>query len=151
MKKFVQTMIVTASLATVSVTAHGLKDAEGAIEYRQAVFHLVAAHFGQMGAMVKGKKEFSAEEFDYRAESLKALSLMPLEGFTFPGADKGDFKAKPAVWKDMDAFKAKLSTFQEDAAALAEATKSGSMDTIKPAFLKTAKNCKGCHSDFKFK
>ncbi len=139
----------TVSLVLSSSFVSAFEKAEDAIEYRQSVFSLVATHFGHMGAMVKGKKDFNAEEFAYRADSVKALSKMPLEGFTFPGSDKGDTKAKPAVWSDMSEFKAKLTQFQKDADNLASAAATGSMDKIKPVFGATAKNCKSCHSDFK--
>lgn len=141
-----------ASVACIALTSSQLQafeDADEAIEYRQAVFSLVAAHFGEMGAMVKGKSEFDAKAFAYRADSLEALAKMPLEGFTFPGAEKGDTKAKSAVWKEMDKFKSKLAQFQQDAVDLASIAESGDMGKIKPVFLKAAKNCKGCHTDFK--
>lgn len=132
-----------------STFALAFEEAGDAIEYRKAVFSLVATHFGAMGDMVKGKKDFDGEEFEYRAESLEALSKMPLEGFTFPGSEKGETKAKPEVWSDMDSFKAKLKQFQEDADNLADVADSKSLDKIKPVFLQTAKNCKSCHNDFK--
>lgn len=140
-----------AAPAAVAGTDAHFKDADEAIEYRQAVFTLVKAHVGVMGAMVKGKMDYDAAEFAYRAESLKALSNMPLEGFTYPGSDKGDTKAKAAVWKDMDGFKAKMEKFQSDSDALAEAAKAGSLDAAKPAFITTVKNCKACHKDYKNK
>lgn len=138
-------------MAAPAAFAETFKEADDAIEYRQAVFTLVKTHVGVMGAMVKGKKDFDAAEFAYRAESLKALSKMPMEGFTYPGSDKGDTKAKAAVWKDMDGFKAKMDKFESDSAALAKAAASGSMDTIKPAFINTVKNCKACHKEYKNK
>lgn len=147
-KKICTTVGVTGLLmAGTSVSA--FDSSADAIEYRQNVFSLVAAHFGEMGSMVKGEKTFDAKEFAYRANSLEALSKMPLEGFTFPGSDKGNTKAKPAVWSDMDGFKEKLTQFQTDSEALAKAAQSGDMKSIKPVFMTTAKNCKSCHSDFK--
>ncbi|WP_305453276.1 cytochrome c [Oceanobacter sp. 2_MG-2023] len=141
--------ISLASACTFSAVAHGNDEVEDAIEYRQAVFHLVAAHFGQMGDMIKGKKDFDAVEFQYRANSLDALSKMPMEGFTVPGSDKGDTKAKPAVWEKPALFEEKMTKFQKDSSALAKAAQSGDMDTIKPVFMEAAKNCKSCHTDFK--
>ncbi|WP_221794542.1 c-type cytochrome [Oceanobacter mangrovi] len=143
--------IVTASMITAAsiASAHAMEDAEDAIEFRQSVFHLVGAHTGQMGDMIKGKKDFDAAEFQYRADSMAALAKMGLEGFTYPGSDKGDTKAKPAVWEDMDGFKTKMNKFVSDTAALSAAAKSGNLDTIKPAFMEAAKNCKACHTDYK--
>ncbi|ROQ25817.1 c-type cytochrome [Gallaecimonas pentaromativorans] len=141
--------LVLATLVLVAPLAQAFDNKDEAIHYRQSVFTLVAAQFGEMGAMVKGEKPFDAKEFQYRAESLAALSKMPLEGFLYPGSDKGGTKAKAAVWQKTDEFKAKLAHFQKDATNLAEAAQSGDLSTIKPAFMATAKNCKACHSEFK--
>lgn len=150
MKKIAKLSAIALMSTAAIASAHGSADNDS-IEYRQAVFHLVASHFKQMGAMIKGKKPFDAAEFQYRADSVDALAKMPLEGFTSAEAQDGESKAKPAIWKNMDDFKSKLSQFQTDASALAMAAKSGDMSTIKPAFGATAKNCKSCHGDYKFK
>ncbi len=149
MIKKISVLAVVGSLFLSSTQLLAFEDGDEAIDYRQAVFSLVASHFGKMGDMVKGKTEFDAKDFAYRAESVDALAKMPLEGFTFPGSDKGDTKAKPAVWKDMDTFTAKLTQFQKDASELAAVAKGGDMGKIKPVFLTAAKNCKSCHTDFK--
>lgn len=138
-----------ALLLALAPAAQAFDNKDDAIHYRQSVFTLVAAHFGEMGAMVKGKVPFDEATFLYRAKSLAALSKMPLEGFLYPGSDKGKTKAKEAVWQNMDEFKKHLTHFQNDAANLEKAAETGQMDVIKPAFLTTAKNCKACHSDFK--
>lgn len=144
------TRLACATIATAVIpAAWAFKDAEGAIEYRQSAFTLIAEHVGQMGAMIRNEKPFDAAEFKYRASSVEALSKMPLEGFNYPGADKGKTKAKPEVWENMKDFTARMSKFQDNAATLAKATASGDLDTIKPAFMDTMKNCKACHTDYK--
>ncbi|WKE66482.1 cytochrome c [Gallaecimonas kandeliae] len=143
MKKLLLAALLVAPLA------QAFDNKDDAIHYRQSVFDLVAAHFHEMGSMVKGDKAFDAKEFQYRAASLAALSKMPLEGFLYPGSDKGDTHAKAAVWEKMDEFKEHLSGFQADAAALEKAAAGGELAAIKPAFMKTAKNCKACHTEFK--
>ena len=148
-KKNLARLACVAIATTAIPAAWAFKDADGAIEYRQSVFVLVAEHVGQMGAMIRNEKPFDANEFKYRASSVEALSKMPLEGFSYPGADKGKTKAKPAVWEDMKDFTARMSKFQDNAAALAKASASGDLDTIKPAFMETMKNCKACHTDYK--
>jgi cytochrome c556 len=148
--KIITSALLGASLLTCAVPAvQAFDEPKDAIEYRQAAFDLIAEHVGQMGAMIRNEKPFDADEFKYRANSVDALSKMPLEGFTFPGADKGQTKAKPAVFENMDDFKSRLKTFQEQAARLAVAANSGDIDTIKPAFMDTMKNCKSCHTDYK--
>ncbi|WP_341503302.1 cytochrome c [Gallaecimonas sp. GXIMD4217] len=148
MRKYALAAALAAPLLA-SPLAQAFDDKDEAIDYRRSVFSLVAKHFGEMAAMVKGKKDFNAEEFQYRAESLKALSHMPLEGFLYPGADKGDTKARAEVWENTEEFKKRLSGFQADTVALLDKAKSGDLNAIKPAFVAAAKNCKACHKDFK--
>ena len=136
------------TLATIA-PAQAFDDADDAIEFRQSVFHLVAAHTGALGDMIKGKTDYDAGEASYRAESMAALAKMGLEGFEYPGSNKGETKAKPAVWSDMDGFKAKMAKFESDTAALASAAQSGDQGAVKAAFVTAAKNCKACHSDYK--
>ena len=138
------------ALATAVIpAAWAFKDADEAIKYRKAGFTLISEHVGQMGAMIRNEKPYDAKEFQYRAESVAALSLMPLEGFMYPGSDKGETKAKPAVWENMEGFSKSLKTFQDQAAALAKASASGDLATAKPAFMDVMKNCKSCHTDYK--
>ncbi|MGS0673588.1 c-type cytochrome [Shewanella sp. 0m-4] len=140
-------LAATATLAT-SAYANNFKEADDAIDYRQSAFSMIAHNFGDMGAMLKGKKEFNAEVFAMRAENVAALSKLPLEGFV-AGSDKGDTEALAKVWSDKADFDAKMKTFQENAAILALAAKSGDKKEMKQAFGNTGKSCKGCHDVYK--
>jgi len=137
-----------ASLLSGMALAHNFDDAKEAIEYRQSAFSLIAYNFGDMGAMLKGKKPFDAEVFAMRAQHVAALSKLPIEGF-IPDSDKGHTDALAKIWQDKADFDAKMSQFQENAAALAEVAKGNNQDEIKQAFMKTGKSCKGCHDNFK--
>ena len=44
-----------------------------------------------------------------------------------------------------------MQGFADSTAALATASKSGDMDTIKPAFAKVADSCKTCHKKYRAK
>ncbi|MGS0679574.1 c-type cytochrome [Shewanella sp. 125m-7] len=140
-------LAATATLAT-SAFANNFKETDDAIDYRQSAFSMIAHNFGDMGAMLKGKKEFNAEVFSERAENVAALSKLPLEGFV-AGSDKGDTEALAKVWSDKADFDAKMKTFQENAAILAVAAKSGDKKEMKKAFGNTGKSCKGCHDVYK--
>ncbi len=140
-------LAATATFAT-SVYANNFKEAEDAIEYRQSAFSMIAYNFGDMGAMLKGKKEFNAEVFAMRAENVAALSKLPLEGF-IAGSDKGDTEALAKVWGDKADFDAKMKTFQENAAVLAQVAAKGDKKELKKAFGNTGKSCKGCHDVYK--
>ncbi|TCK05630.1 c-type cytochrome [Marinobacterium mangrovicola] len=146
MKKLVIATLSGALLAgSLNVYAN---DVEDAIEYRQGVFQAIKWYFGPMAGMAKGDIEYDAAEFTRRAEMLNQLSYMAEEGF-IEGSAEGDTDALPAIWEDMDQFSAGFDKLQENTAALAEASKSGDMGTIMPAFAEVGKTCKGCHDNFR--
>ncbi|MBR9830247.1 MAG: cytochrome c, partial [Oceanospirillales bacterium] len=111
-------------------------------------FSAMAWHFGTMGAMVKGKMDYDAEDFSRRAEIVAQLSKLPMEGF-IPGSYTGETDALPAIEQEWDKFEGGMNTLIENTAVLAEVAKSGDMDQIKPAFGEVGKTCKGCHDNFK--
>ncbi len=49
----------------------------------------MAYNFGDIGAMLKGKKDFDADVAAMRAANVAALAKLPLEGF-IDGSDKGN-------------------------------------------------------------
>jgi len=148
--KILAITVTAMSVAAIStVTADEQKSPEeAAIDYRQAGFSMIKHHFGPMGAMVKGEKEFNAEEFAKNAEAVAALSKFPINGF-IPGSDMGETEAKDNIWTNMDDFKKKMETFQVEAASLAEIAKGGDMAAIKPQFGKVGESCKACHKEYK--
>lgn len=127
--------------------------AEDAVEYRQAVFKLVKANFGPMGAMMQGKKPYDAKEFNKKAMNLKALSSMPWEFFAVDGSDMVDgTKAKEAVWDEPKKFKNASRYFQKVVSTLDKVAKPNAVQgDVKTAFMDVAKTCKGCHKNFKNK
>ncbi|MEH6464562.1 MAG: cytochrome c [Shewanella psychromarinicola] len=147
MKKILLTVAVTAMMIP-AVFANNFEETADAIEYRQAAFGLIAYNFGDMGAMLKGKKPFDAAVFSARADNVAALSKIPHEGF-IAGSDKGDTEALAKVWQDKADFDSKMTAFQDNAAALAVAAKTTDENNIKQAFTNTGKSCKGCHDVYK--
>jgi cytochrome c556 len=119
-----------------------------AVEYREAVFTVMANHFGRIGAVVKGQAPFDAKTVAENAEVVATLSTLPWSAFGV-GTDVGHSEAKPAVWTEADKFKAAATKFQEEAAKLNTAAKAGNLDQIKAAFGETGKTCKACHDHFK--
>jgi cytochrome c556 len=146
---------VTLSLAMAGLLASPLaaqavtfKKAEDAIKYRQSTFSVMATHFSDIGAMVKGDKAFDATAAQANADVVLMLSALPWAGFG-PGTEGG--KAKPVIWKEMDKVKAGAQDFQRAAADLKTATASGQLENIKKAFAATQKTCKACHDAYKDK
>jgi cytochrome c556 len=147
MKKIFLTLTASATLVA-AVQAHNFDDAKDAIHYRQSAFGLIAYNFGDMAAMLKGKKPMNAEVFTMRAANVAALSKLPREGFV-PGSDQGNTEAQSKIWQDMADFDSKMEKFQSNAALLAAAAHKGDINEIKQAFGDTGKSCKGCHDAYK--
>ena len=78
-----------------------------AAEYRHSIFHVIAWHFGTLGAMAKGEQPFDQAVFERKAGILENLSKLPWEGFQEGTAEGSD--AKPAIWENRDDFDASLN------------------------------------------
>ena len=138
--------VVLASLLT---SPAALADkTEDAIQYRQAVFQTLAWQFSPMGAMVKGKQDYDAEEFRTRAERLALLAQMPWEGF-IAGSYDGDTDALSKIESDRAGFDKRAEALMTQSRALADAAASQDLDALRSQFVETAKTCKGCHQQYR--
>ena len=61
-----------------------------AAEYRHSIFHVIAWHFGPLGAMAKGEQPFDQAVFERKAGILENLAQLPWEGFPEGSADGSD-------------------------------------------------------------
>ena len=121
---------------------------EAAVKYRQSAFILMGTSFARLGAMVQGKAPFDPKVALDNAQIVEFMSHLPWQAFT-PGTDLPDSHAKPAIWKEMDKFKADANKLQEMTPKLVAAAKTGKLDDIKVVFGETAKTCKSCHDSFR--
>ncbi len=139
-----------AGLGTALPAAAQFAKPEDAIKYRQGAFTVMAAHFGRVAGMAQGKIPFDAKAAAQNTEIATMMSSLPFSAFG-PGTDKGNTKAKPEVWAQMDKFNAGAKKMQEEMTKLNVAAKGGSLDAIKAAVGDVGKACKGCHDDFRAK
>ena len=121
---------------------------EDAVKYRKAAFTVMAAHFGRVAAMANGRIPFDAKAAADNAEIATIASKLPFAGFV-EGTDKGETKAEPKIWTEMDKFRGGASKMQEEMAKLNVAAKSGNLDAIKAAVGETGKSCKACHDAYR--
>lgn len=121
---------------------------EDAIKYRKSGMFVMATHFGRVAAMANGRVPFDAKVAAENAEIATTMSKVVYAGFT-DGTDKGDTKAKPEIWNEMDKFKAGATKMQEEMAKLNAAAKTGNLDAIKAAAGETGKACKACHDTYR--
>jgi len=153
MKRPLPSMLLTAAaallgLATALPAAAQFAKPEDAIKYRKAAMTVMAAHFGRVAAMANGKAPFEAKAAADNAEIATAMSKLPFAGF-IDGTDKGETKAKPDIWTEMDKFRAGATKMQDEMVKFNAAAKTGNIDTIKAAAGETGKACKACHDNYR--
>jgi cytochrome c556 len=140
--------VALAGMATALPAAAQFAKPEDAIKYRKSAFTVMAAHFGRVAAMANGRIPFDAKVAADNAELATLMSKLPYAGF-IDGTDKGDTKAKPEIWAEMDKFRAAASKMQDEMVKLNVAAKGGNLDAIKAAAGETGKACKGCHDTYR--
>jgi cytochrome c556 len=152
MKRFVPTLLMTGAALLGSTfalpAAAQFAKPEDAIKYRKAAFTVMAAHFGRVAGMANGKIPFDAKAAAENAEVATMVSKLPYAGFV-PGTDKGDTKAEPKIWTEMDKFNAAATKMQDEMVKLNVAAKGGNLDAIKAAVGETGKSCKACHDNYR--
>jgi cytochrome c556 len=150
-RSFMPVLMVAAGLVTFAVSlpaAAQFAKPEDAIKYRRAAFTVMSTHFGRVAAMANGRIPFDAKAVADNAEIATIVSKLPYAGFV-EGSDKGDTRAEPKIWTEMDKFRAAASKMQDEMAQLNVAAKTGNIDAIKAAVAETGKACKACHDVYR--
>ena len=152
MKRLSRSMLMAGAALLVAATAlpaaAQFAKPEDAIKYRKAAFTVMGTHFGRVAAMANGKIPFDAKAAADNAEIATVMSKLPYAGFV-EGTDKGETRAEPKIWSEMDKFKAAAAKMQDEMAKLNVAAKSGNLDAIKAAVGDTGKSCKACHDNYR--
>lgn len=143
--------LVLAGAAQISL-AQSPTPAERAIEYRQAVFKVVAGNFGPLAQNAQGKLELQPGAARKYAERLAAIAEFPRDAFPDISRE-GKTKAKPEIWTDRAEFDKLLNDFGAAAKALAAVTANASAnpEDFKAAVGAVGNSCKGCHDKFREK
>ncbi|HSB48845.1 MAG TPA: cytochrome c [Burkholderiales bacterium] len=150
MKRWLIALAVMASGAGVAGSAHAQQKPEDVIKYRKAVMTVQSWNMRPMALMVKGQQPFDAALFAWYAGVIQSTSFMLPDAF-LAGSDKGDTKARPEIWSDAGKFKATMDRFNADTLKLVAASKAGTLDAVRGPFGEVAKNCGGCHKQFRMK
>ena len=152
MKRLSRSMLMAGAAllgaATALPAAAQFAKPEDAIKYRKGALFVMGQHFGRVAAMANGKIPFDAKAAAENAEIATAMSKLPYVAF-IEGTDKGETRAEPKIWTEMDKFKAAATKMQEEMVKLNVAAKSGNLDAIKAAVGDTGKSCKACHDNYR--
>lgn len=127
----------------------GESPAQQAIEYRDAMYHVLAWNFGAMTRVVKGEAPYNKEQFAVQAARVAYLAPMLTEGFPPGSYIAGKTDAKPLIWEQRAEFDGLLKKLANKTSELADVAKSGDLAKIKPAVQETGQVCKECHKKFK--
>ena len=128
-------------------------DLQGDIKARQALMKQIGAQAKAIYAVVDAKSgdmaDMQKRALQVKADIAKAATLFPTGTSTddFPGKTH----ALPAIWKDMDSFKADATNLETQAGKLADAAQGGDMSAFAAQFAATGKACGTCHTDFRAK
>jgi len=116
---------------------------------RKAIMKERGGLIGALAKMAKGETEFDAAAVKKALEGLKANEAKVDIDALFPaGSDKGDTKAAPKIWEDMNGFKEANKKYSDavDAAVAAPATDKAALGQQ----IETLGNgCGGCHKTYK--
>jgi cytochrome c556 len=90
-------------MAVTAVQAQTATPAEKAIEYRQAVFKVVAGNFGPLAQSAQGKVELPPAAARQYAERLSEISQFARDAFPDISRE-GKTRAKPEIWSERAEF-----------------------------------------------
>jgi cytochrome c556 len=130
----------------------GPTPAERAIEYRQAVYKIVAGNFQPLAQIAQGKADFKPEAATKSAARLSQIATFV--GDAFPEISKeGKTRALPAIWSNRAEFDALVKDFVTHTKTLADVTENSASagDEYKAAVAAVGNDCKSCHDKFRSK
>jgi cytochrome c556 len=130
----------------------GPTPAERAIEYRQAVYKVVAGNFQPLAQVAQGKADFNAETATKNAQRLAQIATFI--GDAYPDISKeGKTRALPAVWTNRAGFDALVKDLVTHTKSLSDVVENSSSagDELKAAVAAVGNDCKSCHDKFRSK
>jgi len=130
----------------------GPTPAERAIEYRQAVYKIVAGNFGPLTQVAQGKADFNADTA--RKNATRLAQIAGFVGDAYPDISKeGKTRALPAIWSNRAEFDAIVKDFNTHTKTLSDVVENSSSagTELKAAVAAVGNDCKTCHEKFRSK
>ena len=144
-------LALAAAAAVMLPTSVAAQDADPTpeTEYRAALMVSLQNHMRALGALVAGDVDFDGH-LQYHASAV--LGIATMAGDAFPEGTGGvGSRSSDSIWENWDTFMEKLKAFQDGAAALDAAARSGDMDAVNEARGAVGGSCRGCHTDFRLR
>ncbi|UEM01175.1 cytochrome c [Skermanella rosea] len=138
--------IVGALLVGTAILSAGVQAADDPVKVRKEGFD---GNKKAMGA-IKKILEDGADLGGAAAPAQSLASFAKQVPGLFPaGSDKGDTKAKPAIWTSPADFTAKAQAFETESAKLVQVIASGEKAAVQKQFGAVGGTCKACHDAYR--
>jgi cytochrome c556 len=150
MKKFVMTLVAASVVSGGIAFAASHGAATDPVKMRKEGMQAVGLAMGQVAGMAKGQIPFDPKG---AVAAFKTMNYVAgtIDQFFPEGSDMAaDTTAAPAIWEDMDGFKAALAKFQADTTAAIDMAPASAEDLGK-ALGMVGGNCKDCHEKYRVK
>jgi cytochrome c556 len=138
-------------LTALSVIAFsGLAFAMEPQESRQAAMKKVGGAIGLLSGMAKGAAPFDAAAAQAAFGTMNTVAKEYVSFFPVGSETGFETEASPAIWANMDDFKAKVAKFEADTGAAAAMTFADA-GAVGAAIGPVAENCGACHQLYRVK
>ena len=124
----------------------GVNAAEDSLKVRKEGFEASKKSFGAIKKILEDGGDLSGAAAP--AQSLNAFAKQVPTLFP-AGSDKGETKAKAAIWTNGADFGAKAQAFEAESAKLVQAVASGDKAAVQKQFGAVGGTCKGCHDTYR--
>jgi cytochrome c556 len=151
-------IITLAALITLSIgssialanTVNSDKQAQTAVQFRQAILQLVRSNMGPMGAMAKGDIPYNADVMELNSLRIEQLGLMMEDYFVADTrAFDVDTGALDAIWDNQADFNQKAQDMVNATINVREVASARTEDDYRKAIGALGATCKACHDDYK--
>ncbi len=139
-------LLITFSLAVLGISAA----AAGPVEDREAIMKERAGLLRQLSPMAKGEAAFDAAAAGDLLAKLDANAKKGSVEELFPEGSQAGTEASPAIWEDMNGFKAAWAKYADDTSA-AVAANPQDQASLQAAFGTVSANCGSCHQLYRVK
>jgi cytochrome c556 len=119
--------------------APAVNAAEDLLKVRKEGFEASKKSFGAIKKLLEDGGDLSAA----------AAPAQSINAFFPAGSDKGETKAKAAIWSNGADFGVKAQAFEAESAKLIQAVASGDKAAVMKQFGAVGGTCKGCHDTYR--
>lgn len=143
---FTSALIAGALIFSGALFSFGVNAAEDSLKVRKEGFEATKKSFGAIKKILEEGGDLSGAAAS--AQSINAFSKQVPALFP-AGSDKGETKAKAAVWSNGADFGVKAQAFEAESAKLVQAVASGDKAAVQKQFGAVGGTCKACHDAYR--